>query len=253
MKKGFVLTENFRRLHEALSAVDKRGPREAGLVVVQSAYGVGKSTLLARLAADNQVIFVRCKETWTKRSLLDELCEVMGLDKRGRNSEVQGRIIGKLAVSMLPLCFDEADHLIRSTASLLEVVRDITDMTECACLLVGMSQSTGSRRLGFLDSLSTYPHIASRVNRVVELQPLSLADVQAACARLSEVDIEPNLVAQIHVESQGRMRLVLGAISNIEQLAAANGWKKVGAEHVKGKSLVVEFKGRTLGRRAEAV
>ncbi|MDO9093389.1 MAG: AAA family ATPase [Rubrivivax sp.] len=242
MKKGFVITENFRRLADAQAAVEKRGAREAGIVILKGPYGVGKSELVERWAVDNKAIFVRCKETWTKRALLDELADCMGLDKRGRNSEVQARIIGRLAVDMVPLVFDEADFLIRSTAALLEIIRDITDMTGCACFLVGMEL--------FGDTLARYGHIASRVNRVVELQRLTLADVQAACDRLAEVGIETNLVEQILRDSDGRMRLVLNAIANIEQLAAANGWKRVSVEHVKGKPLCVEFKGRALGRGA---
>lgn len=242
MKKGFVFTENFRRLQQAQAAVEARGAREAGLVIVKGPYGVGKSALLARWASDQQAVFVRCKESWTKRALLDELAEVIGIDKRGRNAEVQGRIIGRLSASMVPLCFDEADHLVRSTASLLEIIRDITDITGVACFLVGMER--------FGDTLARYGHIASRVNRVVELQPLTPADTAEACKALAEVDIAPELVTRIHTESQGRMRLVMGAIGAIEQLAQANGWKRVGLEQMRGKGLVVEFKGRDLGRRS---
>lgn len=246
MKKGFVLTENFRRLQDAQAAVDRRGAREAGLVILKGPYGVGKSELVERWASDNGAVFVRCKETWTKRALLDELADVMGLDKRGRNSEVQARIIGRLAVAMVPMVFDEADHLIRSTASLLEIIRDITDLTGVSCFLVGMER--------FGDTLGRYGHIASRVNRVVELQPLSLADVKATCERKAEVTIAPDLVERIHSESQGRMRLVLNAIVNIEQWAQANSWREVNAKHVAGKALVVEFtSGRSLGRSRGAL
>jgi DNA transposition AAA+ family ATPase len=242
VKKGFVITENFRRLAEAQAAVEKRGAREAGIVILKGPYGVGKSELVERWAADNKAIFVRCKETWTKRALLDELADVLGLDKRGRNSEVQARIIGRLAVDMSPMCFDEADFLIRSTPALLEVIRDITDMTGVACFLVGMER--------LLSQIIRHGHIASRVNRVVELRRLTPGDVKAACERLAEVDIEPDLVAQIHADSDGRMRLVLNAIANVEQLAAANGWKRVSAEHVRGKPLCVEFKGKQLSGAA---
>jgi hypothetical protein len=60
------------------------------------------------------------------------------------------------------------------------------------------------------------------------------------------------VIAEIHAQSQGRMRLVLNAIANIEQWAQANSWRKVNAEHIKGKPLCVEFTGKTLGRRLEA-
>lgn len=245
MKKGFVVTENFRRLAEAQAAVERRGAREAGIVILKGPYGVGKSELVERWAVDNGAVFVRCKETWTKRALLDELATKMGLDTRGRNSEVQARVIARLAIDMVPMVFDEADFLIRSTPSLLEIIRDITDMTGVSCFLVGMER--------FGDTLARYGHIASRVNRVVELHPLTPADVKEACTRLAEVQIAPDLVQQIHADTQGRMRLVLNAIANIEQWAQANGWKTVNAEQVRGKALCVEFKPRQLGRGREAL
>lgn len=235
MRKGFVPTANFRLMTEAQRQVERRGAAEAGIVIIRGPFGVGKSQIVERWAVDNRAIFVRCKETWTKRALLDELAERMGLDTRGRNSEVQARIIGRLAVDMSPMVFDEADHLIRSTASLLEVIRDITDTCGVACFLVGMER--------FGDKLGgRYGHIASRVARVVEFKPLPLEDVQATCAKLSEVPIAAEVVAQIHTQSQGRMRLVLNAIAALEQWAAANGWREVRPEHTKGKALCVEFK-----------
>jgi DNA transposition AAA+ family ATPase len=253
MRKGFVHTENFKRLTEAQKTVARRGAREAGLVIIQGPYGVGKSELCERWAAENGAVFVRCKETWTKRALLDEIADRMGLSKSGRNQEVQARIIGKLAVDMVPLMLDEADHLVRSTASLLEVVRDITDITGTMCFLVGME------RFGY--SVARYEHIASRVARVVEFTPITLADVRAAVdakAALGDAHDSPKLaiddaaVAYIHDQCKGRMRLLLNAIANIEQWAQANSWKKVTLEQIKGRQLCVEFHGKLLGRqRAE--
>jgi DNA transposition AAA+ family ATPase len=240
MRKGFVPTANFRLMAEAQRQVERRGAAEAGIVIIRGAFGVGKSQIVERWAVDNRAIFVRCKETWTKRALLDELAERMGLDNRGRNSEVQARIIGRLAVDMLPLVFDEADHLIRSTPALLECIRDITDTCGVACFLVGMER--------FGDKLGRYGHIASRVARIVDFAPLPLEDVAAACTKLCEVPLAPEVVALMHAQSHGRMRLVLNAIATLEQWAAANGWQQIKAEHVKGKALCVEFKpGKTTG------
>jgi DNA transposition AAA+ family ATPase len=249
MKKGFVHTENFKRLAEAQKVVARRGAREAGLVIIQGPYGIGKSELCERWAAENGAVFVRCKETWTKRALLDELADCMGLDKRGRNQEVQARIIGKLAVDMAPLMLDEADHLVRSTASLLEVVRDITDITGTMCFLVGMDR--------FGQKVARYEHIASRVAKVVDFQLLSMADVKAAVAAKASLGdhheapslpMDETVIAAIAEQCKGRMRLLLNAVANIEQWAQANSWKKVTGEHIRGKQLCVEFNGKTLGR-----
>ena len=78
VKKGFVKTENFKRLAEAQKLVERRGAREAGLVLVKGHYGIGKSELTERWAADSSWVFVRAKVTWTKRALLDELADKMG-------------------------------------------------------------------------------------------------------------------------------------------------------------------------------
>jgi len=245
MKRGFVKTENFKRLSEAQKIVERRGAREAGLVLIKGQYGIGKSELTERWAADSNWVFVRAKETWTRRALLDELADKMGVAKTGRNQEIQARIIGKLAIDMVPIIIDEADFLIRSTSSLLEVIRDITDLTGTMCFLVGMES--------FPSKVARHGHIASRVARVVELLPLSLADVKHTVAVKSEVSIDDDLLPEIHRQANGRMRLVLNAISNIEQWARANSWKHITAEQIGRKALCTEFKGVSLGRSREAV
>ncbi len=242
MKKGFVQTDNFRRLKEAEKLVSRRGAREAGLVIVRGVYGIGKSELTERWAVDSGYVFVRAKETWTKRALLDELADRMGLAKTGRNQEVQARIITKMAVDMVPLIIDEADFLIRSTASLLEVLRDITDITGCMCFLIGMQH--------FPLKVSRYEHIASRVARIVEFEPLSLDDVAATARVKSEVPIEADVIPEIHAQSKGRMRLVLNAIANLESWAQANSWASVNMALVGSRALCTEFTGVSLGRRA---
>ena len=63
MKKGFVKTENFKRLAEAQKLVERRGAREAGLVLIKGHYGIGKSELTERWAADSGWVFVRAKVT----------------------------------------------------------------------------------------------------------------------------------------------------------------------------------------------
>lgn len=243
MKKGFVKTENFRRLAEAQKRVERRGAREACLVLIKGKYGIGKSELTERWATDSGWIFVRAKATWTKRAMLDELADLMGVSKTGRNQEVQARIIGRLAVdSNVSLIIDEADFLVGSTATLLEVIRDITDLTGTMCFLVGMEN--------FAIKVARFGHIASRVAYpIVELQALSLADVKATVTAKAEVAIADDVLPILLEQSGGRMRLILGAIANLESWAHANGWTKVSADLIKGRPLCVEFTGKQLGRR----
>lgn len=245
MKKGFVQTENFKRLKEAEKLVARRGAREAGLVLVRGVYGIGKSELTERWATDSGYVFVRAKETWSKRIVLDEIATKMGLSTDGNAANVQDRIIGQLAVSMVPLIIDEADHLVdRRSAAMLEVIRDITDLTGVMCFLVGMEN--------FPVMVARYGHIASRVARIVELEPLNLADVQATVTAKADVPMSPGVVELIQQHAKGRMRLVLSAIANIEQWATANSWARVEVEHIKGRALCTEFTSQSATSRRSA-
>lgn len=242
MKKGFVQTENFRRLKEAEKLVDQRGAIEASLVLVRGVFGIGKSMLTERWAAESGHVFIRAKETWTKHTMLRDIAAKMGLSVDGNASHVQDRIIGQLAVSMTPLIIDEADHLIPTSrimrggqrvAPMLEALRDITDITGVMCFLVGMER--------FPTMVLQFDHIASRVAHIVNLRPLSLEDVQATVKAKAEVAMAPEVVAAIHAQSKARMRWVLGAITTLEQWAKANSWTRIEAAHIKGKALCTEF------------
>ena len=236
MKKGFVQTTNFRLLKEAEKIVARRGAREASLVLIQGKYGIGKSELTERWASENGHVFIRSQKVWTSRALLEEVAERLGLSVRGGAKDVQNRITQHLAQTMQALIFDEADYLAdMKSAAKLETIRDISDVTGTMVFLVGMEN--------FPAIVQRYDHIASRVARIVQLHPLSLADVQLTCKAKAEVALTPALVEQIHRDSKGRMRHILNAIANIEVWAEANSWTEVDVSHVKGKPLCADFTG----------
>ena len=90
--------------------------------------------------------------------------------------------------------------------------------------------------------------VATRVAKVVQLQPISLEDVKATVASKAEVEIADDVLPEMLRQAEGRMRLLLNAIANIEAWADANGWDKVTLEHIKGRPLCPEFTGKPLGR-----
>ena len=115
------------------------------------------------------------------------------------------------------------------------MVRDITDLTGTMCFLVGMEQ--------FPMKVARHGHIASRVAKVVELLPLSLADVKATVVAKCEVPLADEVLHELLGQANGRMRLVLNAIANIEVWAETNSWTEVDVAHVKGKPLCTDFTG----------
>ena len=243
MKKGFVQTNNFRLLKEAEKVVSRRGASEAGLVLIQGKFGIGKSALTERWATDNGHVFIRAMKVWTPRSMLEDIAAKLGLAVRGSAKDIENRIAQHLAQTMQALIIDEADYLAdMKSAAKLETIRDISDVTGTMVFLVGMEH--------FPTIVQRYEHIASRVARIVQLHPLDLADVQTVCKAKADVVLVPALVEQIHRDSKGRMRHILNAIANIEAWAEANSWAEVDVSHVKGRALCADFTGQMAANRS---
>lgn len=251
MKKAFVQNSNYVRFVEAVRAVEQRGAREASFLLVTGKPGLGKSETVDRFAMDTNAIYLRAKETWTKRGLLAEMADTLRLSNSGRNQEVQARIIGHVASRGTPIVIDEADFTLRSTASILECVRDISDLTEVLVVLVGMEATEGHSPLE--GRIARYPQISSRVAQVVRFRPLTEQDVKLTALQLAEVSIGDDAVAQLYRQSEGVTRLVMNGLATIERLARANGLSHVSAEHIKDATLCHDWQGRrarTPGRAA---
>ncbi len=219
MKKGFVQNSNYVRFMEAVKAVEHRGAREASILLVTGPAGLGKSETVDRFAVDAGAVYLRAKETWTKRGLLSEMADSLNLSSIGRNQEVQARIIGAVAQRQTPIVIDEAEFTVRTTASILECVRDISDLTETLVVLVGM-ETIESR-------IARYPQISSRVAQVVHFEPLTIQDVLLTARQLSDVRIAEDVITALHRQSEGRMRLVMNGIATVERIAHTNGLTEV--------------------------
>lgn len=247
MKQGFVRTKNYSRLLEVIGQMESRGAREASLILVNGEPALGKTAAVQRVSIDKGAAVFRCKATWTKRALLDEMADSFRVDKRGRNQEVQARLIKAIAASQTPLVFDEVQHIIGSTAATLEVVRDITDATEVLCILVAGTGDVENR-------LSRFPQIASRIGAVVQFAPLAEADYLQVLKTVAEVELDRALTQRLYEESAGKTRLVLNGIATIERVCSTNGSKKATAEMFAGQSLCQEWQGRRArGARLAAV
>jgi DNA transposition AAA+ family ATPase len=236
VKKGFVQNSNYARFVHAVKAVEQRGAREASLMLVTGPAGLGKSETVDRFAVDTNAIYLRAKETWTKRGLLVEMAETLRISTNVSNHEMQARIIGAVGQRQVPIIIDEAEHTVKTTASILECVRDISDLTETLVVLVGMETIE--------HKIARYPQISSRIAQVVHFEALIEKDVHLACKQLADIDIEADLVRELHRQSQGKMRLVMNGIATIERVAKANSIDRASAAAFAGVELCIEWQAR---------
>lgn len=236
MKKGFVQNSNYARFVQAVKAVEQRGAREASLMLVTGAAGLGKSETVDRFAVDTNAIYLRAKETWTRRGMLSEMADSLRIPTNDNNHKIQAAIIGAVGARQTPIIIDEAEFTVRSTAAILECVRDISDLTETLVVLVGM-ETIETR-------IARYPQISSRIAQVVHFQPLNTQDIQLTCKQLAEVEIAPDLQQELLRQSEGKMRLIMNGIATIERIARSNSMTSATLAGFKGMELCIEWQAR---------
>lgn len=131
---------------------------------------------------------------------------------------------------------DEVEHCLRDSAQVLEAIRDLSDLTEVIVILVGMDQVQAK--------IARHAQISSRIAKVVEFLPATLEDVAEFCKQLAEVTISPDLVAEIHKQSGGRVREIMNAIATVEQTAKRNGNSAASLQDMAGQVLTHDWQAR---------
>lgn len=236
MKKGFVQNSNYARFIATVRATEQRGAREASMMLVTGPAGLGKSATVDRWAVDSNALYLRGKETWTKRALLTELADMLRIPSNATNHVLQAKIIGTIGVTQRPIIIDEAEHTVRSSAAILECIRDISDLTETVVILVGMEHIEAT--------IARYPQISGRIAAVARFELLTLQDVQQACKHLSEVSMDADLIKELYRQSGGKMRLIMNGIATIERLAKTNDYATATFNNLGKEELCIEWQAR---------
>lgn len=237
MKKRFVKTANYERFQSAILAVEGRGAPEAGWLLVFGDPARGKSTVVDRWAAEKGAVYLRAKEQWTPSFFMLELAEKLKTDDSGRAKDRFQRVVAKIGAEQIPIVIDECQHALRDNAAVLEVLRDITDLTESTAILVAGVENVQKKL-----ERPQYKQIASRIFDRVEFGANTAEDTVLACRELAEVEIADDLVKEIHRQSSGLMRGIVNAISKIEQRASRNKLSRVALADLAGVELVSDWK-----------
>jgi DNA transposition AAA+ family ATPase len=203
------------------------------MLLVYGEPGYGKSQIIENWAVNNDAVFLRANVDWTPKYFLVELAKSLRLPTNGTSEKLFNSLLAVLAAEEKPLVIDEAESTLNNGAAVLEKIRDFSDRAENMVVLVGMADI--KRRI------AKHQQISSRIAQVVEFKAASLADVAAACKQLTDVDIAPDLVTEIHRQTAGRMRLVLNAIALVERTAKLSALNKMALDDMRDKSLVYEW------------
>jgi hypothetical protein len=226
MKRTFVETENYTRLLAAVQATEERGAREAGMVLVTSVPGYGKTRCVQRLAVQHGAVYLRAKTHWTPHVALQELVRELGAEPETGRARLfkQAKELMAATDTIRPIVVDESEHTLHDSRT-LESFRDLSDTLENVVVLVGMGR--------LQTRIARFPQVQSRIARMVEFQPASLADVTACFKAQCEVEVDAEVLAEVHRRSKGLMRHILNAIQAVESRALANRIKRATLADVK--------------------
>lgn len=236
MKHHFVETENATRFKASIEMLEQRGAMEAGGLLVTARPGEGKSTVVDHWAVHSGAVYLRAKTEWTPHYMMLELAQALDVDTRGKSKDLFARVQTRIAAEQVPIIIDEVEHTLRDSAACLEQLRDISDLSEVIVVLIGMEQARGR--------ISKYMQLASRIGYVCEFKPATLSDVRLACTQLCDLGVSDDLVEEIQRQSDGRMRMVLNAISRVELVGKGMGRGTVTLGDVKGMALCEDWQSR---------
>ena len=233
MKPVFVKTNNYERFQKGLAAVEGRGAQESSLLLVTGEAGYGKSETVDQWAVQVGASYLRAKTHWTPKVFLTELAGNLKVDPSGKSNDIFARVSGYIGRNQTPIVIDEVDHCLRDNASVLEAVRDLSDLTEVVVVLVGMEKVQAK--------ISKFLQISSRIAHVVTFVPASIEDVIMTCAQKCDVKVANDLAAEIHRQSKGRMREIMNAIALIEREASLNGLSEISLKQIGNRQLTLDW------------
>lgn len=228
MRTKLAPTKNVAALQLAYEALAGRDQGVPGMGLVHGATGAGKTTAVAALVTRVQGVYVRATSSWTPASMLAKVMQELGATAMQRRADMLDFIAGRLTESQRPLFVDEADYLM-GQAAMLDSLRDIHDLSGAPVVLIGMQ--------GIAQRIVHRKQLAGRISHWVEFLASDLDDARVLTQTVCEVVIDDELLATLHAQAKGSMRLMTVGLARIESLAKANGWREVTADQWGNRAL----------------
>lgn len=235
MKETFIETSNYIKLNEAFTRLKNLPVTSPKMGLGYGIFGLGKTFSLEKVAVKYNAVLLRALHTWRPKSMLERLCEEMGLDKSGTSSQLYSRLVEDLRSKRRTIIIDEVDALLPSrNFEMLEILRDIHDETGVIIFFVGMEESNAK--------MKRHRHFYSRIFEFVKFKPVVFEDVEKYCKTYSDnVDISADLI-EFFASTYPNLRQIRKLLTDLETVAKRQGFKVCDLEQF--KALEIEKIGR---------
>lgn len=234
MKIEIVQTSNVSRLMAMTSRLLDTSRVDERMGLLDGLPGQGKTKAVAYTVDQFGAVYLRATKAWTMTTMLKALALELRLEPRGYKSQIQDDIVQALAEDPRPVFVDEADYLLQTgRTDMLDVLRDVYDLSGAPVILVGMEEIVSRIR-----KTGRWARFYRRITERVTFDGMPLLDAQRVAGQLCEVAIEGamplgsqigevrgegTLVEKLWSEEGRSIGHFVPALARVERAARANG------------------------------
>ena len=218
MKHKMAMTKNVKRFLASVRELQNRSPGTEGMGLLWGQPGEGKSTTIAYAVNMMDGVFLRANACWTVTSMLSALMTELGLLPTSRKAPMVNKVVGRLMEQPRPVFVDESDYLFRQ-ADMVDVLRDIYDLTGAPVILIGMEEMARK--------IQARGKFARRITQWIEFSGIDAADVRILADTICEITVSDDLLDFIRTASHGNIGRMTTALSRIEAFGRTNRLKSV--------------------------
>lgn len=211
---------NIAVIEQAIFQLADRGATDPGMMVVSGPSGYGKSVAAAWAKARHRAYYLQLDDFVTRKSLLVQLCLVLGLSvdgkpPKGTIQQLAERVAAQLHQARRPLIIDEFDFAIDK--NLVMAVFSIYEMSRASIILIGEEAMPAK--------LQKWEKFDGRVLDTLYAEPVSLEDARRlARAKNAQLPLADDLLAHLVKIARGSVRRVSNNLRKIFETGAAEGW-----------------------------
>ena len=226
MKYKVAYTENVAQANILLTKLITRSPAVPGIGLMDGRPGLGKTFATLKLLnnIDNGV-YLRAVRLETPSTFLERLLKELSIRDCPRSKmDKFNKVVDALAMEQKVIFLDEADYYM-DQPELLEMIRDIHDLTSTPIILVGMDKI--ARKVAGL------PQLDSRISARYEFQPANIEDLQIMVHELfeDEITVADDLLRRVLMETNGNYRFTAIALETIERKAQVDNIQHINSDH----------------------
>lgn len=210
----------------AMGRAMNREPNLPGFIGLYGPSGWGKSMAASYCANKFDGFYVVCRDRMTAREFVELILKEMGIKAERTFGQMRDQVATQLDLSGRPLIIDEADYLLDGKRPLINIVRDIHEMSRTAVLLVGEGQFP--RKLKWL---SERTH-----NRFLVWQPAQQASLEDA-RQLAQfyvvdkdkkaVEVADDLLQHVLAKTEGVARVICSNLDTIRGVCLRDGIRRI--------------------------